>query len=204
MEVESFRALVHTGRHHFVAVRGRKGQLFWLDPREGPKKISFGQFVRLIQREDVTMLIPPVAAAGAGAAQAGPAAAEAHDAPAALDASGARAARMEHAASAVVTPDASAVAADAGRRGPDEGAVAGGSAGVKLLVNYIDDGARVASWDATLSYLKYMFKHARRDGIFFQPEKSRFFVAERGQQTARHFVECVVAQSWWPLAGATR
>jgi len=65
---DNFRALVHTGRYHFVAVRGRSGQLFWLDPREGPKKISFGQFVRLIQREDVTMLIPPVAAAGGGGA----------------------------------------------------------------------------------------------------------------------------------------
>ena len=111
---------------------------------------------------------------------------------------------MEQAASAVVMSDATAAAADAGRRGADGSAVAGRSAGVKLLVNYIDDGARVARWDATLSYLKYMFKHARRDGIFFQPEKSRFFVAERGQQTARRFVECVVAQSWWPLAGATR
>ena len=64
--LENFRALVHNGRYHFVAVRGWKGQLFWLDPREGPEKISFSQFVRLIQREDVTMLMPPVAAAGRG------------------------------------------------------------------------------------------------------------------------------------------
>ena len=200
--LDNFRALVHNGRYHFVAVRGRKGQLLWLDPREGPKKISFGQFVRLIQREDVTMLIPAAAAAGTGAVQVGAAAAEARVAPAALDATAANSARREQAAS--VMSDATAVAADAGRRGADGSAVAGRSAGVKLLVNYIDDGARVALWDATMSYLKYMFKHARRDGIFFQPEKSRFFVAERGRQTARHFVECVVAQPWWPLAGATR
>ena len=113
------------------------------------------------------------------------AAAEARVAPAALDATGASAARMEQAAS--VMSDATAATADAGRRGADGSAVAGRSAGVKLLVNYIDDGARVARWDATLSYLKYMFKHARRDGIFFQPEKSRFFCGGAGAADGEAF-----------------
>ena len=113
--LDNFRALVHNGRYHFVAVRGRKGQLLWLDPIEGPKKISFGQFVRLIQREDVAMLIPAaVAAAGTGAVQVDAAAAEARVAPAALDATGASAARMEQAAS--VMSDATAVAETGGRR----------------------------------------------------------------------------------------
>ena len=59
--------------------------------------------------------------------QADSAAAEAHVAPAALDATGANSARMEQAASAVVMSDAMAAAADAGRRGADGSAMAGGA-----------------------------------------------------------------------------